>query len=352
MYSLPPSLFRSAGRLIRRIWQLILPQLHLHGRMHLRRVVGPLTRCGLPVAINQEIDIQPRTPHDIVAEPFGPGLGSLVPVFRSTDITILRGSTGGLVIAHDLWEDADAFEAAFRVRTHVVKTEIDGLVVDVHGEPFEDLLGAVEADGVGVGAGGALGEVHDPRGVLVHLHVRYAAKVDAVLGRGGGGVVLHQHAAGVAVLRLGGAVAQPDEIPAVTVGRERLGGFGSVEEGLGAESDALELGAEIDVPVGVVFHDQGGRKAFVDDFMGEIHVAAPAANDAVFALTFIKHLLGLDQHLPLPRQVRLMKLTPERALAGTSAPLTPGMTLKLKPVTEEASLMASSLSVLPAMLRT
>lgn len=200
------------------------------------------------------------------------------------------------MIADDLREDADAFEAAFGVRTHVVKTEIDGLVVDVHGEPFEDLLGAVEADGVGVGAGGALGEVHHPRGVLVHRHVRHAAEVDAVLRRGSGGVVPHQHAAGVAVLGLGGAVAQPDEIPAVTVGRERLGGFGGVEEGLGAESDALQLSAEIDVPIGIIFHDQGAGEAFVDDLVGKVHVTAPAADDAVFALTFFKHLLGFGEH--------------------------------------------------------
>ena len=175
--------------------------------MHLGRIVGPLTRRGLPMPVNQEIDIQPGALHNVVAEPFGPGLASLLPILGSTDIAILGGSTRGLVIAHDLREDADAFEAAFCVRTHVVKTEIDGLVVDVHGEPFEDLLGTVEADGVGVGAGGALGEVHHPCGVLVYLHVRHAAEVDAVLRRGGGGVVPHQHAAGVAVLGLGGAVA-------------------------------------------------------------------------------------------------------------------------------------------------
>lgn len=200
------------------------------------------------------------------------------------------------MIAHDLREDTDAFETALCVRTHVVETEIDRFVVDVHREPFEDLLSAVEADGVGVGAGGALGEVHHPRGILIHLHVRHAAKVDAVFGRGGGGVVLHQHAAGVAILGLGGAVAQPDEIPAVTVGGERLRGFGGVEEGLGAESDTLELSAEIDVPVGVVLHDEGAGEAFVDDLMGEVHVTAPAADDAVFALTFFKHLLGFGQH--------------------------------------------------------
>ena len=194
------------------------------------------------------------------------------------------------MIAHDLREDADALEAALRVRAHVVQTEIDGFVVDVHGEPLEDLLGAVEADGVGVGAGGPLGEVHHPRRVLVHLHVWHAAEVDAVARRGGGAVVPHQHAAGVAVLGLGGTVAQPDEVPAVTVGRERLGGFGGVEEGLGAESDALELSTEIDVPVGVVLHDQGGGEAFVDDLVGEVHVAAPAADDAVFALAFFKYL--------------------------------------------------------------
>lgn len=319
--------------------------------MHLGRIVGPLTRGGLPVAIDQEIDIQPRALHNVIAEPFGPGFGSRLPVFSSADVTILGRSTGGLMIADDLREDADAFETALCVRTHVVETEIDGLVVDIHGEPFEDLLGAMEADGVGVGAGGALGEVHDPRRVLVHLHVRYAAEIDAVFGRGGGGVVLHQHAAGIAVLGLGGAVAQPDEIPAVTVGGERLGGLGGVEEGLRAESDALELGAEVDVPVGVIFHHQGGGEAFVDDLMGEVHMATPAANDAVFALALIEYLLQFNHDL-LHERSMLTKLTPERALAGTSAPLTPGMSSKLKPVTEEASLMASSLSVLPAMLRT
>ena len=49
--------------------------------MHLWRVVGPLTRRSFPVAINQEIDIQPRALYDVVAEPFGPGLGSLIPIF-------------------------------------------------------------------------------------------------------------------------------------------------------------------------------------------------------------------------------------------------------------------------------
>lgn len=45
---------------------------------------------------------------------------------------------------------------------------------------------------------------------------------------------------------------------------------GGVEEPLGADGEVEELGAEGDVPVGIVFEDESRREAVVDDAVGGV----------------------------------------------------------------------------------
>ena len=126
----------------------------------------------------------------------------------------------------------------------------------------------------------------------------------------GGVVVLDEDAAVVAVVRLGGAVAEPDEVPVVAVGRGRGGVRGCGLEGLGAEGDVFELGAEVDVPVCVVLEDEGGRLAVLEDPVGtivridgtggekdsgsllcrEVQMASPASNDTVCVVAAVAEI--------------------------------------------------------------
>lgn len=76
-----------------------------------------------------------------------------------------------------------------------------------------------------------------------------------MLERGGGGVIFEENAARVCLDRSEGAVAEPEEVPVVAVWGVWDGAGGGVEEPLGAGGEVEELGAEGDVPVGVVFED-------------------------------------------------------------------------------------------------
>ena len=48
----------------------------------------------------------------------------------------------------------------------------------------------------------------------------------------------------------------------------------------------LELRAQVDVPVGVVFEGDGGGDAFADHALGDVEVGAPGAEDVVSGAFF------------------------------------------------------------------
>lgn len=60
-------------------------------------------------------------------------------------------------------------------------------------------------------------------------------------------------------------MAKPDHIPTVAIRGQRLGGRGCIEDVSAPEGELGELGLQGDVPVGVVFNDQGGREIVLED---------------------------------------------------------------------------------------
>lgn len=155
----------------------------------------PLRRHVLVPPINQRIHIQAGAVHDVIREPFLP---FPLETTDHADIAIPVFPARGLVVRDDLREDADALHAALRTVAHVVQAEVDGLAVEIHGEPLEEFLGAVVGQAVAVSAGGAFQAVHDPRGVVVGRHVRGVAVILASFWWGDRGVVLHDDSGVVA----------------------------------------------------------------------------------------------------------------------------------------------------------
>ena len=60
-------------------------------------------------------------------------------------------------------------------------------------------------------------------------------------------------------------MTQLEHIPAVAIRGQRLGERERIEDVSAPESELGKLGLQIDVPVSVVFDDQGGRKVVVED---------------------------------------------------------------------------------------
>ena len=84
------------------------------------------------------------------------------------------------------------------------------------------------------------------------------------------------------------AVSEPEHVPPVAVRGSRLR-RGRVEEMAAPQGELRQLGLQPDVPVGVVFDDQGGREVVVEDCAGGVHVCAPAAGYAGgFVAFFVK----------------------------------------------------------------
>lgn len=147
--------------------------------------------------------------------------------------------------------------------------EIDRFMVIAHAQMEQHLLRSSVTQCVRIQTGPAVGSVHDPRGIIVVRHIRDFAQVEAMDPRGGGGVVFEDDAARVRFDGGEGAVAEPEEVPVVAVGGVWDVVGRGVEEPLGAGGEVEELGPEGDVPVGVVFEDEGGGEAVVYDAVGE-----------------------------------------------------------------------------------
>jgi len=90
-----------------------------------------------------------------------------------------------------------------------------------------------------------------------------------VVGAGDGDVVFDK--VGPRIIFGDGVVAEaePKDVPVVAVGGVGACGGGGVEEAAGAFGEVEELGFDADIPVGVVFEDEGGGVAFFDDAVFE-----------------------------------------------------------------------------------
>ena len=129
---------------------------------------------------------------------------------------------------------------------------------------------------------GRVGTIGSPLGVRgwTEQHVVHGEK-------GGDGVVVLddvvRDAGGVAVEAT--AVADPEDVPAVAVGGRRggveVGGlFAGSEERAGGGGKLVHLLYDAKIPVGVVFEDEGGGDAVLNDLADDVHVRTPAADYA------------------------------------------------------------------------
>ena len=247
---------------------------HDHIPNKLRCILGELHLDRIHVPRQQRAPIQPRTSDHVV----GIALVPLLLLFEFRHIAIPLDAPGRFVAVDDLREDADALEG-IPVAAH----DPDGDVGRAHfvdgGLRQEHLLGAALGERVRVHANAAADAVDDAGGVGEAGHVGDVLVVDPAFRRRDGGVVVDDEE--MPVGRVGGdaAVAQPEEIPVVAVGR--MWGvavvFAVVEDELAALGELLELGLEGDVPVRVVFEDDGGGDAFADYTLCEVEVRAPGA---------------------------------------------------------------------------
>lgn len=89
-----------------------------------------------------------------------------------------------------------------------------------------------------------------------------------MVGAGNGDVVLDQVGPRVALRDVVVAETHPKEVPIITVGGMGARRDGSIQQVAGAFGEVKKLGLDADVPVGVVFKDEGGGIALLDDSVG------------------------------------------------------------------------------------
>ena len=119
--------------------------------------------------------------------------------------------------------------------------------------------------------------VHKPRAVIIalprHIDKTLYRLIGASFGCRDRGVILDDEAAWIVGLDGGAAVAQPEEVPVVAVGRPWLPIFGpGAQYILCSLREERKLALEGGIPVCVVFHDQGSGEAAIDHFPGKVQV--------------------------------------------------------------------------------
>lgn len=312
------------------------------------------------------------------------------------DVAVAHHHSGGLVAVDQGGEDADAVEWIFFVMAHVADSQVDGGPGLAHGLCAEHFLGALVGERVGVQADAVVGAEDGARGVLFVGQVGDGVEGEAAVGAGDGGVVLDQVAllssggAAVGAMALfgrsvarffggrgfgNGAVAEPEEVPVVAVrglGGLRIVWLGRIGgEEAAAPSEVDELVFEPDVPVGIVFDDEGRGEAIFDDAVeatmlsdellqrvidvrsGKVHMCAPRSYCTVAGLLVLLRLMSDLGSVEVSTLGRTLKPSSEGSdLSGTVAPSMPGATSALKPVREEETTKASSRSPRSGRLRT
>jgi len=86
-----------------------------------------------------------------------------------------------------------------------------------------------------------------------------------VVGTGDGDVVFDQVGPRVTLRDVVVAETNPEDVPVITVGGMGARGDGGIQQVAGAFGEVEELRLDADVPVGVVFEDEGGGIALFDD---------------------------------------------------------------------------------------
>lgn len=131
-------------------------------------------------------------------------------------------------------------------------------------QPKQDFLRAPEAHRVAEGANRPADHMHHSCVVRVVEHEFRIVHVEMV-GAGNGDVVLDEVGPRVALREVVVAETHPEEVPVITVGGVGARRDGSVQQVAGAFGEVKKLGLDADVPVGVVFKDEGGGIALLDD---------------------------------------------------------------------------------------
>lgn len=123
-----------------------------------------------------------------------------------------------------------------------------------------------------------------------------------------------------------------------------------MQVGPGCEGEVLELGLEADVPVYVVFEDQGRGEVLLDDAGAcELTVTRDGAVDE----SHVRKAFMCARHDPLlPLLMFLSRLSGGRISSNTWSPATPSIQSNFMPVRAPAKAMASRLSDLDGRLMT
>ena len=121
------------------------------------------------------------------------------------------------MFAKDLREDAYASETSILRVAHLTKPIVNWPVENVDGEIFQNLGSAVVGESIRVSAGVSGGEEHDSGMVVVGRHIRYIPIIYTILLWGGVGVISHDESPVVSFDGGRCAMAQPHQVPAVTI---------------------------------------------------------------------------------------------------------------------------------------
>ena len=161
------------------------------------------------------------------------------------------------MFAEDLWENAYAFETSLFLFAHLTQPIINWFVENIDGEIFQNLGSAVVREGIRVGAGVSGCEEHYSSIVVIGRHIRYVAIVRAMFSRRDIWVVPHYEAPAISVDGGRCTMAEPYQVPAVSIRRVRRLIFGRIKEGLAAKSNVFHGRSKIQIPIGIIFDNDG-----------------------------------------------------------------------------------------------
>ena len=156
------------------------------------------------------------------------------------------------------------------VRAPPAQSVIEDAAQLLHREAVEDFLRAAVRHRVGEGADGTADHMDDAGVVWVIVEERWVVHMKMIR-TGHGYVVVDQ--IGTRIVFRDDIVAEPEpeDVPAVSVRRMGLECGGLVKQISRAFGEVEELGFYADIPICVVFENEGGREVFFHDTAGGTH---------------------------------------------------------------------------------
>ena len=182
-------------------------------------------------------------------------------------ITVSRRYSGALVTVDQLRHHSQASEILLLL-AHAPQAQIYRLELFHLRLVEEDFLGATVRQCVSISTKTVACLVDHSRVPIKAFFCGVQAffeKVDTMFGEGDCIVILDYKAPLVAFLKCGGAVAEPDEVPLIAIGRPRPLARLDTSDVLGTLRKEDKLIFQIHIPIGIIFHHKGGLEVLVDD---------------------------------------------------------------------------------------